>query len=177
MSFIQQFHLVIRYKKDIYKKVDILSRPFISANTLLKHNYYLHESYIEQQALDNDFQDVYENQSQGNQVEELDYHLPDNFLNNLGKLCIPQGEIVNIIREVHTSLIVGHFGVSKMVAHLQKYCYLPCMLESVSRFIKGCSLCAVSKSINKKLGLYTPLLIPSRPWESVSMDFVGGLPL
>ena len=29
---------------------------------------------------------------------------------------------------------------------------------------------------NRKLGLYTPLMVPSRPWESVSMDFVGGLP-
>ena len=51
------------------------------------------------------------------------------------------------------------------------------MLESVSHFIKGCSSCAVSKPSNRKLGLYTPLLVPSRPWESVSMDFVGGLPL
>ena len=51
------------------------------------------------------------------------------------------------------------------------------MLESVSRFIKGCSLCAVSKPSNTKLGLYTPLFVPSRPWDGVSMDFVGGLPL
>ena len=51
------------------------------------------------------------------------------------------------------------------------------MLESVSHFIKGCSLCAISKPSNRKLRLYTPLLTPSRPWESVSMDFVGGLPL
>ena len=64
-----------------------------------------------------------------------------------------------------------------MMAHLQRYCYWPCMLESVSRYIKGCSLCAISEPSNRKLGLYTPLLVPSRPWESVSMDFVGGLPL
>ena len=51
------------------------------------------------------------------------------------------------------------------------------MLESVSHFIKGCSLCVISKPSNRKLGLYTPLPVPSRPWESVSMDFVGGLPL
>ena len=51
------------------------------------------------------------------------------------------------------------------------------MLEGVSCFIKGCSLCAVIKPSNRKLGLYTPLPVPSHPWESVSMDFVGVLPL
>ena len=50
------------------------------------------------------------------------------------------------------------------------------MLKSVSRFIKFCSLCEVSKPSNRKLGLYTPLPVPSRPWEIISMDFVGGLP-
>lgn len=63
-----------------------------------------------------------------------------------------------------------------MVAHLERYCYGPHMLGSVSRFIKGCSLCAISKPSNRKLELYTPLLVHSRPWESVSMDILGGLP-
>ena len=90
MGFLQQFHLVIRYKKGIYNKVaDMISRPIVSATTLLKHNFVLHESYIEQYALDNDFHDVYASLSQGNQVEELDYHLHDNLLYHLGKLCIP----------------------------------------------------------------------------------------
>ena len=51
------------------------------------------------------------------------------------------------------------------------------MLESVSCFIRGLSLCAVSKPSNRKLGLDTSLPVPSRPWKSVSMDFVGGIPL
>ena len=37
-------------------------------------------------------------------------------------------------------------------------------------------MCAKSKPINRKVGFYTPLLVPSHPWESVSTDFVGGLP-
>jgi hypothetical protein len=51
------------------------------------------------------------------------------------------------------------------------------MHEIVSKYVKGCTMCAISKPSNKKLGLYTPLPIPSRPWESVSMAFVGGLPM
>ena len=110
---------------------------------------------------------MYEILSQGNQNEELDYHL--------GKLCIPHGERNNIIREAHISLIVGHFGVGKTIVNLQRYCYWQCMIDSVSRFIRGCSLCEISKPGNRKLGSCTLIHIPSHPWERISMDFVGGL--
>jgi hypothetical protein len=178
LGFLQQFHLVIRYKKGIFNKVaDMLSRPIISASVILKQSPIMHESYVEQYALDTDFKEVYETLCHSNHVEELDYHVHNNLLYHLGKLCIPQGERINIIREAHSSLIAGHFGVGKTVANLQRYCYWPKMNESVSRYVRGCSLCATSKPSNRKLGLYTPLPVPSRPWESISMDFVGGLPM
>ena len=82
-----------------------------------------------------------------------------------------------MIREDHTSLISGHFGVGKTIAQLQKFSYWPRMNDTVSKYVKGCVMCATSKPSNKNLGLYTPLPVPSRPWESVSMDFVGGLPM
>jgi hypothetical protein len=178
MGFLQQFHLVIKYKKGVLNKVaDMLSRPIVSASVILKQSPIMHESYVEQYALDADFKDVYETLCHSNHVEELDYHLHNNLLYHLGKLCIPQGERINIIREAHSSLIAGHFGVGKTVANLQRFCYWPRMNESVSRYVRGCSLCATSKPSNRKLGLYTPLPVPSRPWESISMDFVGGLPM
>jgi hypothetical protein len=155
----------------------MLSRPIVSASVMLKHNYTMHESYVEQNALDVDFKEVDATLCHSNQVEELDYHVHDKLLYHLGKLCIPQGERVSIIREAHSSLIVGHFGVGKMVANLKRYCYWPKMNESVSRYVIGCSLCATSKPSNRKLGLYTPLPVPSRPWEIISMDFVGSLPM
>ena len=80
MGFLQQFHLVIRYKKGIYNKVaDMLSRPILNSFIILKHNYDFHGSYIEQYAYDNEFQDVYASLSQGNQIEELDYHVHNFF--------------------------------------------------------------------------------------------------
>jgi len=73
MGFLQQFHLIIIYKKGIHNKVaNMLSRPIINASTILKHNSMLHESYIEQYAQDMDFKDVYATLSQGKRVEELD---------------------------------------------------------------------------------------------------------
>jgi hypothetical protein len=124
MGFLQQFHLVIRYKKGIFNKVvDMLSRPIVSALVILKQSPIMHESYVEQYALDADFKEVYETLCHSNHVEELDYHVHNNLLYHLGKLCIPQGERINIIRETHSSLIAGHFGVGKTIANLQRYCY------------------------------------------------------
>ena len=78
MGFLQQFHLVIRYKKGIQNKVaDMLSRPIINASTILKHKFVLHESYIEQYSQDIDLKDVYSTLSNGKKVEELDYYIKD----------------------------------------------------------------------------------------------------
>jgi hypothetical protein len=51
------------------------------------------------------------------------------------------------------------------------------MHEWVVKFVRVCVLCITSKPINQKIGLYMPLPVPSIPWESISMDFVGGFPM
>jgi hypothetical protein len=68
-----------------------------------------------------------------------------------------------VIREAQTSLISGHFGVGKTIAQLQKFCYWPRMNETMSKYVKGCVMCPTSKPSNRKLGLYTPLPVPSHP--------------
>ena len=119
MGFLQQIHLVIRYKKGIYKKViDMLSRPIINASTILKHNSITHESYIKQCAQDEDFKELYATLSKVNQIEELDYHVHEKLLYHLGNLHIPQSERNNLIMEAHTSLIIGHFGAGKTIYQL-----------------------------------------------------------
>jgi hypothetical protein len=155
----------------------MFSRPIVSDSVILKHDSTMHRSYVEQYALDVDFKEVSTTLCQLNQVEELDYHVHDKILYRLGKLCIPQGERFNIIRESYSSLIVGHFSVGKAVTNLKRYFYWPKMNESVSRYVRGCYLCATSNHRNRKLGLYTPLLVHSHPWEIISMDLVGGLPM
>ena len=110
----------------------MLSRPIISAPILLKNDSIIYDIYIEQYAHDVDFQDVYASLSEGNQVEEKYHHMHKNLLFHLGKLFIPQEERLSVMREAHSSLISGHFGVRKIVVHLSMYCYWPRMIDSVS---------------------------------------------
>ena len=133
------------------------------------------ESYDEQYANDDDFKEIYAKLTHGSQVEN--YHLQGKLLYHLGKLCIPTGERVHVIQEAHSSLVSGHFGVEKTLCHVQIFFFGPHMKNIVTHYVKGCVMCSVSKPSNRKLWLYTPLPIPSCPWESVSMDFVGGFPL
>lgn len=53
----------------------------------------------------------------------VDYHLQDGLLYKMEKLCVPRGDRLQLIREAHTSKVVGHFCVGKMVANLQRYVY------------------------------------------------------
>jgi hypothetical protein len=117
MGFLQQFHLVIKYKKGIHNKVaDMLSIPVINASTILRYNPLAHESYAEQYDKDGYFKDVYDALTHDNQ--QSNYYMHDSLLYHLGKLCIPRDERVNVIRETHTSLISGHFRFGNTVAQL-----------------------------------------------------------
>jgi hypothetical protein len=72
--------------------------------------------------------------------------------------------------------MAGHFGVEKNVAILQKKIYWPKLRQDVSKYIRSCTSCAIFKPAIKKQGLYIPLPTLERPWESISMDYMLGLP-
>jgi hypothetical protein len=72
--------------------------------------------------------------------------------------------------------VEGHFGIEKTVAILHKHFYWPKLRQEVSKYIKFCTACAIAKPTTKKKGMYTPLPTPDRPWESISMDYMLGLP-
>ena len=70
MGFLQQFHLVIKYKKGTSNKViDMLFRPHIVAFIILKNTSLSHDNYVEQYAIDEYFKEVYEKLTHGAQVE------------------------------------------------------------------------------------------------------------
>jgi hypothetical protein len=79
-----------------------------------------------------------------------------------------------LIREAHTSKVARHFSVGKTVVNLQRYVYYPIMQEDVAWYVRGCMLYCNNKPDNRNQSLYHPLLVPTQPWENISMDFVGG---
>ena len=50
------------------------------------------------------------------------------------------------------------------------------MRSEVENFVSRCRVCQHTKGRSQNTGLYTPLPIPTRPWDCVSMEFILGLP-
>jgi hypothetical protein len=194
MAYLQQFNLVIKYKKGITNKLaDWLSRPPTSVTSVvcgvvMQVLPLAHEEYKELYSEDGDFKSVVRPDGSSSKstkddagmrrpgVRE-DFRWENDLLFKGNRLCIPKGaDRVGWIREAHSSKVAGHFGCEKTLKNLERYVYWPRMRVDVERFIRGCTLCNISKPTNRKMGLYMPLPVPSRPWESISMDFLGGLP-
>ncbi|KAL0455584.1 UNVERIFIED_CONTAM: Transposon Tf2-11 polyprotein [Sesamum latifolium] len=55
--------------------------------------------------------------------------------------------------------------------------FWPQMRDDVETYVRTCLICQQDKTDHqKKAGLLQLLPIPTRPWESVSMDYISGLP-
>jgi hypothetical protein len=72
--------------------------------------------------------------------------------------------------------VMGHFGVKKTEDVLADHFFWPKMRHDVERYVSRCTTCNKAKSRLNQYGLYMHLLVPSVPWEDISIDFVLGLP-
>jgi hypothetical protein len=95
-------------------------------------------------------------------------------------LCIPKALIQGrsareiVISEAHSML--AHLGPNKTLDYLRDHVWWKDMVSDVKAFCETCHTCKISKPNNQKpYGLLNPLSVPSYPWESIGMDFVGPL--
>ena len=105
--------------------------------------------------------------------------------NNGGEdvLCVPRGTHSDtkkslcglVIESAHA--VVGHFGLQKTSEYIRHWYWWPSIHPDVQLFCKSCKKCQESKSLTiRPYGLLHGLPIPSRPWDSIGMDFVGPFP-
>ena len=106
------------------------------------------------------------------------------YLKSNGKnlLCIPKILIKErsvhelIIAEAHS--ILAHLGASKTLNYLRDHVWWKTMVTDTQTYCGTCITCKRSKPSNQKpYGLLNLLAIPTEPWESIGVDFVGPLPL
>ena len=83
---------------------------------------FIHDAYKESYTKYVDFKEVLWKLHGQICVEEHDgkdeYHLHNGFLYKLENICVPKGEILQLIKEAHTSKVVGHFGIGIIVSNL-----------------------------------------------------------
>ena len=113
----------------------------------------------------------------GTSHEHRDYLRTEGYLFFKNRLCVPRTSLRDQLTwECHSGGLAGHFGRDKMITAVEHQFYGPSLKRDVGNIVAQRRVCAFAKQVRKNAGLYTPLPVPTRPWDNVSMDFVLGLP-
>lgn len=97
-------------------------------------------------------------------------------------ICVPRTRLKNkrSLQEIiidHAHNTVGHFGPHRTSEYARRWFWWPKMGKDVDKFCYSCGTCQLTKTSNQlKPGLLHSLPIPTKPWQSVGMDFVGPFP-
>ncbi|WVZ51283.1 hypothetical protein U9M48_002439, partial [Paspalum notatum var. saurae] len=82
-----------------------------------------------------------------------------------------------ILDESHNSQFAIHHGSNKMYQDLKQRFWWIHIKREIARYVSECDVCQrVNVKHLKPMGTLQPLPIPSWKWESISMDFITGLP-
>lgn len=115
---------------------------------------------------------------QGRATED-GYHLQGTRLYYQGRLVLPATSPWRtiMIREFHASPTGGHAGILRTLQRVRANVFWKGMRRDVQQFVRECDICQRQKyETTSPAGLLTPLEIPHQIWDTVSMDFIEGLP-
>ena len=83
----------------------------------------------------------------------------------------------DIIKLYHDDLTSGHPGIDKTIEIITRNHIWKGLRKDVQNYVAVCDTCHKSKTTrHKPYGLLQPLPAPDRPWHTVTMDFIIGLP-
>jgi hypothetical protein len=103
--------------------------------------------------------------------------LHDGLLYRANKLCVPTSSVhLLFLQEAHGGGLMEHFRVKKTEDVLAAHFFWPKMRHDVECYVSRCTTYNKAKSQLNSHDLYIPLLVPSVPWEHISMDFILGFP-
>ncbi|KAK2420476.1 hypothetical protein QL285_031201 [Trifolium repens] len=103
----------------------------------------------------------------------------DNILRCQGRVCVPDAMNLRntILGEAHKSKLSIHPGATKMYQDLRHDFWWPGMKKDVAEYVASCLTCQKAKIEHQRpAGMLQSLDIPEWKWDSISMDFITGLP-
>ncbi|KAK4283600.1 hypothetical protein QN277_000533 [Acacia crassicarpa] len=127
---------------------------------------------------DSEIQLLVQRLQQGNGVEGK-FSWFDDLLHKGSRLVVGNSPTVKqkILEWLHSSYLGGHSGINATYQRVKTLFWWRHMYDEIKDFIKHCDVCARCKyETVAYLGLLQPLPVPNRVWESISMDFIEGLP-
>jgi hypothetical protein len=181
VSFLQGYNFVLKHKSGKQNQVaDALSRR-VTLIITMETEVIGFDSIKSLYEADDDFWEIIDKLKEPttglSDHMRGEYFLQDGYLFRGKQLCIPSGSMrENIIRELHSGGLAGHFGKDKTIVLVEDKYYWPKLKRDVTKYVARCRICQVAKGHSQNTGLYTPLPVPIEPWIDVSMDFVLGLP-
>jgi hypothetical protein len=93
------------------------------------------------------------------------------------KLVVPKDKRSALLRLYHDDPRSGHLGGYKVYWKLHNRHIWPGMKNDVYRYVRKCGVCAEQKPEQKRpAGLMGDRPEITKPWQSISLDFVGPLP-
>ncbi|CDJ32458.1 H0124B04.16 protein, related [Eimeria mitis] len=101
-------------------------------------------------------------------------------IHGLWRICPPTLPefLSHLLYRHHDHVTAGHRGERKTFLSLSKLYYWPGMRVYTTAYVESYVKCRASKALSQRqAGLLQPLLVPSRRWSHVSLDFITDLPL
>jgi Integrase zinc binding domain/Chromo (CHRromatin Organisation MOdifier) domain len=96
-----------------------------------------------------------------------------------GRIMVPDhgGLRHQVMSAHHANPFSGHQGRVRTLDLIGRTYWWKGIAKDVQKYVSACHECQTNKPGNHKPhGLLQPLQVPERPWSSISVDFVTGLP-
>ena len=95
--------------------------------------------------------------------------------NNL--IYVPEKMRLEILTRYHDKPTAGHLGIRRTEELISRNFWWPKMHQDIVNYVNSCEQCQRNKvSRHKKYDLLRPKDVPDRPWKSIEIDFLCGLP-
>ncbi|KAL4243742.1 hypothetical protein ABKN59_011944 [Abortiporus biennis] len=103
----------------------------------------------------------------------------DGSLRYHGLIYVPDSNDLRlrILRFKYDHILAGHMGQNKTIDLIRQEYDWPGLCNFVKEYCKSCVTCMHTKpQQHKPYGTLQQLPVPTRPWDSISMDFIEQLP-